>query len=791
LPVTSVSRLNDQQGAHLQCCSPLRSCGRALLKGGVTLASAGVLASTALANDRSSDVAPGTASMPQVIGDVHAPTEAQAEMQLTAPDTPLPDNEQEIAFAADTLEYNSDTDVVTASGNVQMLREGYRLRADTVTWNRNTGSVEAGGNVSVTDAEGNIAYGDTIEVTDTLRDGVVDNLLLIMQEGGRLVARKGTRANGVYALEKAAYSPCPVEGHDGCPKEPSWQIKAVKVRYDPKRHRVSYRGARLEMFGIPIALLPGFSHAVGEGGGSGLLMPDVKLNGVNGLEVSLPYYIRLASNRDVTITPHVFTEQLPLLELGYRALTNKGAYQVNAYATSSARRSTNLATAPNNREFRGYLEGSGKYQFDQNWSLSGSLRRATDRTFLRRYDISRDDRLRSVVKAERIDADSYLSIAGWSVQSLRLGDSQGQMPIALPVIDYRLRLEDPVLGGRVQLQANSLAITRTTGQDTQRAFASAQWQMRRLTGMGQELVFTAYARGDVYHSSQNDLNDIPAYAGDGGWDGRAIGAVAAEARWPFIGGFLGGTQRITPRVQVVAAPKLENLSLPNEDARTVDLEDSNLFALNRFPGYDRFEDSSRITFGVEYALNLKNFSLETVVGQSYRIDSRPTLLPDGTGLSQRVSDVVGRTTVRYRDFLALTHRFRLDKDSLAVRRNEVDATIGSRRTYATVGYLRLDRNVTQQLEDFSDREELRVGARIAFARYWSVFGSTVIDLTGKDEDPVTVADGYEPIRHRLGIAYQDECLDIGLTWRRNYQSAGDARNNNTIQLRLAFRNLGI
>src|SRR5690606_633055 len=126
-------------------------------------------------------------------------------------------------------------------------------------------------------------------------------------------------------------------------------------------------------------------------------------------------------------------------------------------------------------------------------------RRATDRTFLRRYDISRDDRLRSMIDVERIDDDSYLSIAGWATQTLRVGETQGQVPVALPVIDYRRRLSDPVLGGRIELQANSLAIVRTSGQDTQRAFAGARWDLRRITGLGQEVTFTALVRGDVYH----------------------------------------------------------------------------------------------------------------------------------------------------------------------------------------------------------------------------------------------------------------------------------------------------
>lgn len=737
---------------------------------------------------------PDGSAWAQSMNDAPPALAGQDAPTLPAPDTPIPSSDEEIAFAADNLAYDTDADIVTATGKVQMLRQGSRLRADEVVWNRKTGEVRANGNVSVVDADGNVAYGDSIEVTDSLKDGLVDNLLLVMAEGGRLVARNGKRTNDLYTLSEAAYSPCPVEGADGCPKEPSWQIKAVEVRYDPATDRVRYKGARLELFGLPILALPTFSHSIGDRGASGLLMPDARINGVNGLELSLPYYLQLAPNHDVTLTPHVYTETLPMMEANYRAFLGKGAYSITGYVTSSRRSTSNDlggGVTDTSRGIRGYIEGSGRYQFDENWSVSGSLRRASDRTFLRRYDINRDDRLRSTINLERISKNSYFSLAGWAVQTLRLNDEQGQMPIALPALDYRLRLDDPLLGGKMQFQANSLAITRTHGQDTQRAFASAEWTLRKLNDWGQELSLTAYARGDVYHSSDNDLADLPAYAGGGGWQTRGIAALAADMRWPFIGSFMGGTQRIIPRVQIVASPKLKNISLPNEDARTVDLEDSNLFALNRFPGYDRVEDSTRITIGFEYGLDLKDFSLSSIVGQSYRVDRRPTLLPDGTGLAERVSDIVGRTTLRYKDQISITHRYRLDKDSLTLRRNEIDATVGTSRTYATIGYMRLNRNASAGLEDLVDREEVRIGARVAFARYWSVFGSTVIDLTDEREDPLSLADGFEPVRHRLGLAYQDDCIDLGITWKRNYRSSGDARDNNTFQLRLAFRNLGI
>src|SRR3546814_20787669 len=84
-----------------------------------------------------------------------------------------------------------------ARGNVELVREGNRLRADEVVWNRATGEVRANGNISVTNPQGDIAYGDSIELTDTFKDGNVENLLMVLEKGGRLAARRGPRANEI------------------------------------------------------------------------------------------------------------------------------------------------------------------------------------------------------------------------------------------------------------------------------------------------------------------------------------------------------------------------------------------------------------------------------------------------------------------------------------------------------------------------------------------------------------------------------------------------------------------
>ena len=696
-----------------------------------------------------------------------------------------------IGFEADGVSYDSDTGIVTAFGNVVMKRGDQSLRADQITWNRTTGVIEASGTIRMVDADGNQLFTDKIELDDEFKAGAMQNMLLALREGGRLAAANGSRAaDGTILLDRAVYTACAIEDDQGCPRNPSWRITAKRVIYDDSKKQVTFKGARLELFGARLLPLPGLVLTTDGRPISGLLIPDVRLSASNGVEFSETWYQRLAPNRDIAVTGYVYTEALPMLSAQYRALTSKGAYQVTGYATRSSRISISGNSVGSEKDFRGYFFANGKFQFNPNWSVTASGRFASDRTFLRRYDISRDDRLRSMIEAERIDENSYLSIAGWATQTLRVGDKQGLVPVALPIVDYRRRISDPLLGGKIELQANSMAITRTSGQDTQRAFASARWDLRRITGLGQEVTFTTLLRGDVYHSDENALTATTIYRGNPGWETRGLATAAVDVKWPLVGEFAGGTQVLTPRVQIVASPRLRNLAVPNEDARAIDLEDSNLFALNRFPGYDRVEDGVRFTYGLDWQFERPGWRIATTIGQTYRVSSRPTLLPDGTGLSSRVSDVVGRTEVRFRDFVKLTHRFRLDKDNFAVRRNEFDATIGTERTYAEIGYLRLNRDIGAGIEDLADREELRVAGRVAFARYWSLFGSGVFNLTSKNEDPLTTTDGFQPLRTRIGVAYQDECLELALTWRRDFVATGDAQKGNTFQINFALRNLG-
>ena len=203
---------------------------------------------------------------------------ASALAQPAAPEAPAEsaDSGDVVSFSADQVSYDSENELVTASGAVRMAREGNYLAADRVVWNRRTGEVRAEGNVVVVNPEGDRLVGDSVVLTDSLRDGSIENLLIVLESGGRIAAARGTRAGDVTTLDNAIYSPCPVTTESGCPRNPSWSITAARVIHDPARNQVRFRGGRLQLFGVTLPLLPIFSvGTAAQGGGvTGWLVHD-------------------------------------------------------------------------------------------------------------------------------------------------------------------------------------------------------------------------------------------------------------------------------------------------------------------------------------------------------------------------------------------------------------------------------------------------------------------------------------------------------------------------------------
>jgi len=684
--------------------------------------------------------------------------------------------EETIELEADQLDFDNQAKRVVAYGNVKVRRGDYNLRADTIEYDQNTGIVIARGSVRIRDRDGNILESNTLEVSDELRDGFIENVELLLSDSSRVAALEGERKGNRTTFRRAVYSPCEIceEGD-----EPLWQLKAVKVVHDLDEKRLYYRNAFLEFLGVPIFYIPYLSHPdSSRPKGSGFLFPEARQREELGLILEVPYLIDIDPTQDLTLTPIITTKERAVLGTEYRKKFANGQLTAEGSFTYVPERDN--ANALTGRDFlRGHLFSSGQFIHGKHWRSTYQLKFASDDTYLTRYDWSYEDTLVNFYELEGFFNNHYVNARLVGFQGLRPEDETGLVPQALPSLSY-IYESDPLWRGlRAFAEADTVAVTRFNGQDTHRARIAAGFRLPHNFSNGLLTTTTLLGRGDYYHVSNADRPDDPAFVVENGTQARALARMSIDMRLPLINSLGRFTQMLEPRLLIVAGTTdVDAASISNEDGRSFDLDDGNIFLADRIPGQDVWDGGTRITYGATWRLLMDNIELDTMWAQSYRFTGDDVVYPQGTGLEGSFSDFVGRFSIQVSDWLTLRNRLRLDKTNFAIRRNEIAATVGTSRFSITAGYDRLGRNPGPTLPN--DREELRLGSRLRINENWQITASTVQDLTS----------GRDPVTNRASLIYTDECLEFQLNYRRNFTQDRDVEPGTAITFRIVLRNLG-
>ncbi|MDA0338993.1 MAG: LPS assembly protein LptD, partial [Proteobacteria bacterium] len=213
----------------------------------------------------------------------------------------------------------------------------------------------------------------------------------------------------------------------------------------------------------------------------------------------------------------------------------------------------------------------------------------------------------------------------------------------------------------------------------------------------------------------------------------------------------------------------------NEDSQSFDLDTTNLFSIDRFAGYDRWESGTRVAYGMKFSHytdgGVKAFLL---VGQSYRFRRDPTL-PADSGLQSKTSDLVLTATLSVPKAFDYYHRLRFDKDSFKVVRNEGLVAFGPENLRFFVGYTDVKRNGYDPT--LPDRREIRTATRFKLSQYWSMSADFSYDF--QRGDGALTAGG--------GFTYEDECLLFRIRARRDFTEDRDVRPSTSVGFQLVFK----
>ena len=390
---------------------------------------------------------------------------------------------------------------------------------------------------------------------------------------------------------------------------------------------------------------------------------------------------------------------------------------------------------------------------------------------------------------------------------------------------------ETVVGGKyVPTYYPGPCMLRGIAGDYARASGQASWQRSYIDPIGEVWKPFAFARLDGEATALDETGSIT-YASslgsstvanssqaaffsghDQGAFARAMAGVGLEYRYPFVLTSPWGTQTITPIGQLIVRPSEVIPAIqPNEDSQSLVFDETNLFAWNKFSGYDRVEGGTRFNYGLQYTANLLSGGhANFVAGQSIQVAGQNSYLlydvanvGQDSGLDRTFSNYVAGETLQPTSApLWLISKQQFDSTTFQLDRFDAIAKATVAGLTGSVDYALYAAQPALGWE--YPREGLTGNASYKFLDRWSVDGSLVLDMSRHYYDTVgQTTPIFYPVGYSLGVGYKDDCTTLTVRYSSSLSApaaypayAGGpviynpAVRNQTLMFQLVLRTLG-
>jgi LPS-assembly protein len=395
----------------------------------------------------------------------------------------------------------------------------------------------------------------------------------------------------------------------------------------------------------------------------------------------------------------------------------------------------------------------------------------SDVFYLKDLNLAHDDDawLTSKLSFERFKGRDYATIEGYyykltSYSLKERNDAEYRnrmksMPTVAPFMEYETISDPNKYGAYFKTNLSSASVYRDNDEEGQRVSMINSFELPYMSNYGEQYKFVASLKSDMYYVNDYMYKENEYYDGT---LGRIFPQVGVEWRLPFVRATETTRQILEPVIVASFAPDQDNdiEKIPNADSADAEFDDANILSLDRYAGYDRNDDGSRISYGLNWS-SYGNIMGRTsaFIAQSYQLSDSNTFM-EAIGEDDRLSDYVGRVYASPNKYLDLNYRFRLDKDSFELNYSELGARFGADifNVYTSYIYLQPNQNSYYVADE---RKELYLSVNAKVTKNWSLGIYDRIDLT----------DNGGSLEQGGHLTYEDECLKLSMIAKKyNYDN---------------------
>ena len=271
-----------------------------------------------------------------------------------------------------------------ASGSVEIAKDSSTIYADEVKYNKNTKTIEGFGNeVIIKNLEVGKVLAPRFNIKDDFSGGNFFNARMYFVDGSYMFANKISRLAGDKTqLHDSFFSICPNEDivKDNNKAGKIFDFAAISSKslmINRETQNISTWNAIIKIYNLPVIYFPYLKFPLPSSKRkSGILRPSYVRNTNLGLGITVPVYIDLDANKDLTVTPsYFFGSNQVILKNEWRHIVKNGQYKLNIELANNKIRNTIDRNVVNRtkKSSRWSLRGEGDFDFDLNFDIDLSL----------------------------------------------------------------------------------------------------------------------------------------------------------------------------------------------------------------------------------------------------------------------------------------------------------------------------------------------------------------------------------------------------------------------------------
>lgn len=697
-----------------------------------------------------------------------------------------------IAFEADKVQVNQEDGSMYATGNVVLKQAGKTLRADEVTYSKPNDRAVARGNVVMTLPDGTRHKAILMEVDNEFTHIVAETLSTKFADGTSMKSKNGEQTVGDKAVfQSARFTPCKCDFENG--ETPIWDLRTTSTVRSEKTNTISHNNVRMHVLNIPVGYFPYLAHpdwTVRRR--SGFLTPSFAISSDLGFTGSIPYYKVIDDTRDIEFTPYRYQYRGTAVKTRYRQKWDNSDLNVAIYTAS-------VETYKKNREAVGAIDGLFTSTLGDDWKLKARLNRASQDTFMRRYNFDDSTSLKSEIVAERIKSERYYLVEANDIQTLKTASALANEPSLLPNIYY----EEVKAGFRrnqiLRTEIQAFQLDNDQGYDMSRWSGTAQ-----ITEDFPMTYGIASYDANIIGSFYN-LHSQPSTATTTTGNLTAVNPIMSLGyRLPLATSILDRLVVIEPQAKLVHVAGEDNTDkIPNRDAADYRIDEANLFLLNRYQGKDYILPGSRMDVGVSaITQDAVLGEISGFAGVSRRLSSQRT-----TGLSINsddiYSDYVASASIDPPGAYKVTWSGRLSSHDFKLNESKTTITGNVGVTNWSLDHNQLNKAYFASSSD--DREELTASANRSFDNGWNVTATQIWDLsygTTKQEKTsaslgygagtfaVSKTRGGEKSATLTWNGGVQDCITVTVNYKHDPTKDRDIKTVDELNFTISFKHLG-